>query len=458
MDKKFLVIGDIDTDLFLKVDHIPTWDEGLLADESQMLPGGKGANTTVQLAALGPKVSLMSCIGDDVFGKIGLTNLKNNELIDTSFIKTTSNPTTYCVMLLDNTGEKAIVVAPSVDIYPSLKMIEDSKCDFSSYENVHIIGLNPSKTLEYIEYLKQFDVSISVDLDSANGSEKQLLSIIDKSDIIFINKQGLHKLIKNVDDDVAVKKLGKKCKNTTIVCTLGSKGVMQVSNKEFTFEKANKINPVDTTGSGDSFIAGWLYVNFCLKDYNVSTKLKFANNCGETLALCLGGQGILLKNPEIGKDKIEFYEPFDAFGYLCNLSIYPFEYEGTIWPTSEQCYQAYKHTDEDYRRKIRECDDIYEVIELGRNVDSGSYDEYRWMTERVDVMYDIVLAKFSQNEDIKRLLLLTGDAKLIEHTKNDDFWGDNFDGTGENQLGKVLMKVRETLRKQSKRVDFESNN
>jgi len=446
---EILVLGDIDTDIFLKVDHIPTWDEGLLADESNMLPGGKGANTAVQLAALGAKVAIMSHVGDDIFGKIGLKNIEKNDLIDTSFISITENPTTYCVMLLDHTGEKALVVVPSADIYPRIDMLEANKEKIEEFEHVHIIGMNPNKTLEYIEFLKALDVTISVDLDSANGTEEQLNSIINDSDVVFINRQGLHKIIKNTpDDEKAAKKLGKKCKDTTIVCTLGANGVIQVNNKDFKYEKANKIEPLDTTGSGDSFVAGWLYVNTYLKDHNDSAKLKFANNCGESTAFCLGGQGKLLDNPEKNKKVIQFYEPFDAFGYLCNLSYYSFEYDGKIWPTSEQCYQAYKHSDEEYREKIRDCDDIYEGISLGRNSDSGSYDEFKWMNERLDVMYDIVLAKFEQNDHIRKLLLMTGDALLVEHTETDNFWGDNLDGTGENQLGKVLMKVRETLRKQ----------
>ncbi len=448
MKKQFMVLGDIDTDIFLKVDHIPTWDEGLLADESNMLPGGKGANTAVQLASLGAPVALMSTIGNDIFGKIGLENIRYSS-INNSFISINSNPTTYCVMLLDHTGEKALVVVPSKDIYPPVDMVKKNKEKISEYESVHIIGLNPEKTLAYLEILKDLDVSISVDLDSANGSEEQLLKIINSSDTIFINKQGLHKLIPNaVDDETAVKLLAKKCKNTTLICTLGSMGVMQVSDDGFFYERVDKIEPLDTTGSGDSFVAGWLYVNFCLKSYNTPTKLQFANACGAATALCLGGQGKLLQNPEKDKGVIEFYEPFDAFGYLCNLSFYPFEYEGKIWPTSEQCYQAYKHSDEEYREKIRHCDDIYEVIDMGRNINSGSYDDYRWMNERVEVMYDIVLAKFSQHEDIQKLLLMTGDAKLVEHTENDNFWGDNLDGTGENNLGKVLMRVRDTLKKQ----------
>jgi ribA/ribD-fused uncharacterized protein len=65
-------------------------------------------------------------------------------------------------------------------------------------------------------------------------------------------------------------------------------------------------------------------------------------------------------------------------------------------------------------------------------------------------MYDACLAKFSQHPDLKQLLLDTGDAIIIEHTKNDNYWGDGGDGTGRNQLGKTLMRVRDTLRQTQK--------
>ncbi|MFC2585604.1 MAG: NADAR domain-containing protein, partial [Corynebacterium matruchotii] len=43
-------------------------------------------------------------------------------------------------------------------------------------------------------------------------------------------------------------------------------------------------------------------------------------------------------------------------------------------------------------------------------------------------------------------LLSTGDAYLIEHTKNDSYWADGGDGSGKNRLGEVLMAVRDSLR------------
>ena len=61
------------------------------------------------------------------------------------------------------------------------------------------------------------------------------------------------------------------------------------------------------------------------------------------------------------------------------------------------------------------------------------------------VMYEIVLAKFTQNPDLKEKLLATGDEYLEEgNTWGDTIWG-TVDGVGENRLGKILMRVRDEL-------------
>ena len=54
--------------------------------------------------------------------------------------------------------------------------------------------------------------------------------------------------------------------------------------------------------------------------------------------------------------------------------------------------------------------------------------------------------KFSQNLEIAKELLATGDAILIEHTRNDDYWADGGDGSGKSKLGLLLMQVREELK------------
>lgn len=60
-------------------------------------------------------------------------------------------------------------------------------------------------------------------------------------------------------------------------------------------------------------------------------------------------------------------------------------------------------------------------------------------------MYDIVRAKFTQNEEIQSVLLSTAGCKLVEHTANDSYWGDGGDGRGKNKLGLTLMRVRDEM-------------
>lgn len=71
-----------------------------------------------------------------------------------------------------------------------------------------------------------------------------------------------------------------------------------------------------------------------------------------------------------------------------------------------------------------------------------------WESAKVNVMREALLAKFTQHEDLRQLLLSTGDAKIIEHTANDDYWGDGGDGRGKNMLGRLLAELRTTLRTQ----------
>jgi ribA/ribD-fused uncharacterized protein len=72
-----------------------------------------------------------------------------------------------------------------------------------------------------------------------------------------------------------------------------------------------------------------------------------------------------------------------------------------------------------------------------------------WERVKVGVMREAVEAKFRQHDELRLRLLETGDAKLIEHTDNDVFWGDGGDGSGRNELGRILMAVREALRREA---------
>ena len=141
---------------------------------------------------------------------------------------------------------------------------------------------------------------------------------------------------------------------------------------------------------------------------------------------------------------IHFYAVNEAHGEFSNFAPYPIALDGERWPTTEHYFQAQKFDDEAYRQKIRKANSPMLAARLGR--DRKQKLRRDWESVKVAVMRKAVRAKFTQHQELRELLLATGDAKLVEHTENDDYWGDGGDGSGKNMLGRILMEVRGTLR------------
>ena len=141
---------------------------------------------------------------------------------------------------------------------------------------------------------------------------------------------------------------------------------------------------------------------------------------------------------------IRFYSVTDEYGELSNFAAFPITLRGKLWPTSEHFFQAMKFEDTRDQEDIRAANTPMLAARMGR--DRKRTLRRDWERVKIGIMREAVEAKFRQHEDLRALLLATGDAKLIEHTTNDNFWGDGGDGSGRNELGRCLMAVREALR------------
>jgi ribA/ribD-fused uncharacterized protein len=141
---------------------------------------------------------------------------------------------------------------------------------------------------------------------------------------------------------------------------------------------------------------------------------------------------------------ILFYSVSDEYGCFSNFAPYPITLDGKQWPTSEHYFQAQKFEEERHREEVRRAKSPMIAARLGRDRKKKLRPD--WEAVKVGVMRKAVRAKFTQHDDLRTVLLATGDATLVEHTENDDFWGDGGDGSGRNMLGRVLMEVRAELR------------
>ena len=142
-------------------------------------------------------------------------------------------------------------------------------------------------------------------------------------------------------------------------------------------------------------------------------------------------------------DTINFYGSREPYFEFSNFARFHVTLDGKIWPTSEHYFQAQKFLDEALQEKVRLARTPRAAADMGR--DRSNPLRADWETVKDDVMRKVVRAKFTQHAELKKLLLDTGDAIIVEHTVNDAYWGDGGDGSGKNMLGRILMEIRSEL-------------
>ena len=143
-------------------------------------------------------------------------------------------------------------------------------------------------------------------------------------------------------------------------------------------------------------------------------------------------------------DLISFYNTGEAYGCFSNFSRHPVYILNKMWPTTEHFFQAMKFEGTEHEDEIREAATPAIAAKLGRDRSKPLREDWEGIKDWV--MRLAVKEKFTQHAELRSILLSTGDAELVEHTKNDSYWGDGGDGSGKNMLGKILMEIRERLR------------
>lgn len=143
-------------------------------------------------------------------------------------------------------------------------------------------------------------------------------------------------------------------------------------------------------------------------------------------------------------DVIRFYLVNEAYGCFSNFASHPIKLDGQTWPTSEHYFQAQKFAGTSHAEEIRLTVSPMVAARMGR--DRKRPLRADWDEVKDDIMRQAVLAKFTQHPDLRETLLATGEAQIVEHTANDNYWADGGDGSGRNMLGVILMETRERLR------------
>jgi N-glycosidase YbiA len=142
---------------------------------------------------------------------------------------------------------------------------------------------------------------------------------------------------------------------------------------------------------------------------------------------------------------IYFYSSKEKdYGCFSNFAAHGFELAGLCWPTNEHYFQAQKFAGTLYAELIRQAPTASLAAKMGRRRSWPLRSD--WEQVKDQVMFQGVLRKFETHADIRSVLLATGEELLVENAPRDYYWGYGADGSRQDKLGQVLMRIRSLLR------------
>ncbi len=244
---KIAVIGSINTDIIYQIDKKPKIGESMFGNEYEILNGGKGANQAVILNALEKDVVFLGAVGKDIFSYQAKKNFEDKNLKTEILIKEGNSG--LAIIELFNKDNQIIVFKGANDLITP-KDIDEFFC---KYPDIEIVVSQAEINQNTIKYL----------IDLAHQKHKKI--ILNPAPAMELNQELINKVTYLIPNEIEAEKifetnnLKKIVRDNLgkVIITLGKDGVMYFNKGEVSVIPSQKIDVVDTTGAGDSFVAGF---------------------------------------------------------------------------------------------------------------------------------------------------------------------------------------------------------
>ena len=255
---KILVIGSLNVDMVMKVDHMPVAGETILSDGMKLVAGGKGANQACAAGRLGTDVIMLGAIGNDAYGEMQRQSLLQSG-VDVSGLLTKENVSTGTAFITVNKeGNNSIVVVQGANAQFTPEDIEAHRNLIEECEIVILQLEIPMDTVLYAVKLAR-KLGKIVLLDPAPAPEHFPEELYQYIDIIKPNESELSRLTGIADAQNHLEEAVQILKDhgvKNVLVTLGGEGAyLDAENKTAVHIPAKKVKVVDTTAAGDSFTA-----------------------------------------------------------------------------------------------------------------------------------------------------------------------------------------------------------
>jgi ribokinase len=235
-------LGSINIDHFYKVPHLPEPGETLAASAYSTGLGGKGANQSVAASRAGSEVHHIGAIGLD--GQWIIEKLQGLG-INTERISTLNVPTAHAIINVDQAGENAIVIFSSANVMQDKARIRTAFADATKGD--FCVLQNETNLVEFAAQHAKAK-GLRVVYSAAPFDAGAVQAVLPYIDILVVNEVEAQQLSSELG--ISVETLS----TTEVLMTRGSDGASFTTNGSTIEMPAFKVEPVDTTGAGDTYL------------------------------------------------------------------------------------------------------------------------------------------------------------------------------------------------------------
>ena len=291
-----IVFGAIYADMVMRVDKFPDPGETVLTATYTYVPGGKGANQALAASRAGQKVLLAGAIGSDAQGTLALTLLQSAS-IDLSAVKVSSMPTGCSSIFVNKHGENMICSASGANME-----VRENQITHQMLEEADALVLQCEAPIDQCAKLasraKQVGVTVILNLAPAIHVPDYYLKNVDYLIMNEVEAEFMCDAV-NLTDTISMATAISQQKKLVAILTQGKNGCTLASNGNINHFPAFKINTVDTTAAGDTFI-GYLAAGIASPDSSIESAIQTASKAASICCTREGSQPSIPFSIELG--------------------------------------------------------------------------------------------------------------------------------------------------------------
>lgn len=276
-------------DLVVTANKRPGAGETILGESFYTVPGGKGANQAVAAARLGAKVSMVGCIGGDAFGEKIVHNLKENgvSVNNVEPVPYLSSGTAHITLA---EGDNSIIFVKGANDEVTPAYVEKASFTLQEADIIMVQQEIPAETVEYIaDFCKKHNKKWLLNPAPAREvSEKT----IESATFLTPNE---HEFAVMFEDELRSEVLARY--PNKLLITEGENGVRYFNGTSEEVVPSYVVEPVDTTGAGDTFNAAFAVA--IAEGKAINEALRFANLAASISITKFGAQGGMPMREEV---------------------------------------------------------------------------------------------------------------------------------------------------------------